>query len=214
MPSLREYITLVEALSPSLPVKLGRNYIIVASDHRGTFGQPPMQQTDTGQQFQLPTNMPKNLWVEKGEEAIGKSVAAELGVKPLRVMVWDTSIMGPNEKLMQDFILKDIMIAPDPKMPLLAGLMAQQQVWLSPGAARPQPETLKDLAGQAAVALNQPNLPQTQATFNQLKKTKGAVAQVQKELNANRVSSLVSKLTQGGIFVVGIELWPQVEAAV
>jgi hypothetical protein len=214
MRSLRDYILLAEALTPGLPTIPGRNYIIIGSDHKGNAGQPPAAPPDSGQQFQLPQNMPRTVWVEKGEQALGKGIAAQLGFSPLRTVVWDTSIIGPQEKLMQDFILKDIMIAPDPKMTFLAGLMAQQAVWLSGDAARPQPETLKTLAGSAMSALNQPNLPQTQATFNRLKKTSGAVQDVQERLNSIRVESLVSKLTQGGMFIVGVELFPQLQKTI
>lgn len=214
MRSLREYIDLLEALTPGIPTITGRNYIIIGSDHQGNAGQPPAAAPDSGQQFQLPQNMPRTLWVEKGEQALGKAIASQIGFSPLRTVVWDTSILGPQEKLMQDFILKDIMIAPDPKMTFLAGLMAQQAVWLSRDAARPQPETLKSLAGAAVAPLNQPNLPQTQATFNKLKKTAGAAKEAQDTLNSIRVESLVSKLTQGGMFVVGVELFPQLQKAV
>lgn len=214
MYNLRYYIGLTEALTTGLPTKIGRNYIIVGSDHRGNAGQPPPGQPQSGQQFQFPPNMPRTLWVEKGEQALGKGIAAQIGFQPLKTIIWDTSIMGPQEILKQDFILKDFMIAPDPKMTLLAALMAQQQVWLSPKAARPQPEILKKIAGQAARVLDQPNLPETIAVFNRVKNTSGVVTHVQKELNSIKVESLVSKLIQGGMFIVGIELWPQVEAAI
>lgn len=214
MRSLREYMNLIEALTPRLPTILGRNYIILGSDHQGNAGQPQIVQSQTGPQLQLPPNMPRTVWVERKEQALGKAIATELGIKPLRVVEWDTSIIGPQEKLMQDFILKDIMIAPDPRMTLLAGLMAQQSVWLRPDAARPQPETLKSLAGTAVSALNQPNVAQTQAAFNRMKKTSGAAQKVQQRLNEIKIESLVSKLTQGGVFIVGVELFPQLQKAI
>lgn len=214
MQSLREYICLVEALTPALPTLLGRNYIILGSDHQGNAGQPQIVQSQTGPQLQLPPNMPKTVWVERKEQALGKAISAQLRIKPLRILEWDTSILGPQEKLMQDFILKDIMIAPDPKVTLLAGLMAQQAVWLRPDAARPQPETLKSLAGTSVSALNQPNLPQTQVMFNRMKKTSGAAQKVQQRLNEIRIESLISKLAQGGMFIVGVELFPQLQKAI
>jgi hypothetical protein len=206
MQSIRHWINLVEALSQNIPTIPGRNYIIIADDHQGNVGQP---------RAELPKNMPRNLWVEKsGQQAQGKAIATSLGFSPIKVAIWDTSILSPQDKLMVDFLLKDIMVAPDPKIPLVAALMAQQSLWLSPGAAKPQPETLKNLAGQAVNYLDQPALPETMVGFNRAKKTTGAVAKAQDMLNDNRVQSLMAKLAGGGMFLVGIELIPALQTAI